>query len=266
MTDDILKAASQALRELGDEQGQAERFTRARVMASLHQRRQRRSTRLALFVPLAAILVGSTAWAGATGRLGRVWTYVSDAVVEAVGDPPGGTEAAAPVAHRGRRAAAPESSSAAPSPEVSPTEDPAQLPEDEVEPDEQEAQPQRAARGAGGRGSAGPRGGRHSAEPSAASAGPESPDALGLYRAAHRAHFGGGDPAAALRAWDTYLRADPSGRFSVEARYNRGICLVRLGRLLEARAALSPFARGAYGGYRQREASELLEALGDTAP
>jgi TolA-binding protein len=86
-------------------------------------------------------------------------------------------------------------------------------------------------------------------------------DALALYRAAHRLHFSGGDPSAALAAWDAYLREDPSGAFAPEARYNRGICLVRLGRAAEARNALEPFANGAFGAYRKNEARALLDVL-----
>jgi hypothetical protein len=83
-----------------------------------------------------------------------------------------------------------------------------------------------------------------------------------LYRSAHRAHFVEHNPTAALALWEAYLREAPRGRFAVEARYNRALCLVRLRRHAEARAALQPFAEGAVGGYRQREAAELLEALG----
>ena len=85
------------------------------------------------------------------------------------------------------------------------------------------------------------------------------------YDAAHAAHFVARDPAAALRGWDAYLASYPNGRFAQEAAYNRGISLVRLGRRAEAEAALAPFARGAYAGYRQREARELLDALSDDA-
>ena len=82
-----------------------------------------------------------------------------------------------------------------------------------------------------------------------------------LYRRAHKLHFHGGDPATSLAAWDAYLAAEPGGRFSVEARYNRAIILVRLGRYAEARAALAPFARGdaEAAGYRQTEAGQLVE-------
>src|SRR4029078_4374837 len=64
---------------------------------------------------------------------------------------------------------------------------------------------------------------------------PAPADTLALYRHAHRLHLSGQDPAAALAAWDAYLREDPSGAFALEARYNRAICLVRLHRANEAR-------------------------------
>jgi hypothetical protein len=93
---------------------------------------------------------------------------------------------------------------------------------------------------------------------------PISPPAVeALYRRAHDLHFHGGDPAFALAAWDAYLAAEPHGRFSVEARYNRALVLIRLGRYADARAALGPFARGeiAPAGYRQAEAEQLVERL-----
>jgi hypothetical protein len=87
-------------------------------------------------------------------------------------------------------------------------------------------------------------------------------DADALYRDAHEAHFVRRDPAAALAAWDRYLAAaGPGGRFALEARYNRAISLVRLGRRDEAAAALRPFAAGEYGGYRRDEAAQLLRTL-----
>jgi hypothetical protein len=83
-----------------------------------------------------------------------------------------------------------------------------------------------------------------------------------LYRAAHRAHFVDHDWARALRAWDAYLVAAPQGRLALEAQYNRGLCLARLGRRDEARRALAPFA-AAIGGYRQKEAAELRRVLAE---
>jgi hypothetical protein len=90
-----------------------------------------------------------------------------------------------------------------------------------------------------------------------------APPVEALYRRAHELHFHGGEPAATLAAWDAYLAAEPAGRFSVEARYNRAILLIRLGRYAEARAALQPFARGEVepSGYRQTEAGRLVERL-----
>jgi TolA-binding protein len=91
----------------------------------------------------------------------------------------------------------------------------------------------------------------------------EATDAdLALYKKAHQLHFVQHDHAAAFVAWNEYLAQFPGGTFVVEARYNRAVCLVKLGRNDEARAALKPFADGQVaGGYRQREAASLLELL-----
>lgn len=101
-----------------------------------------------------------------------------------------------------------------------------------------------------------------SAVPAPSAPRPVLVDVDALYRKAHEAHFVEKNPAAALAAWDRYLAAaGPSGRFSLEARYNRALSLVRLGRKGEAAAALRPFAEGEYGGYRRDEARELLRSL-----
>ena len=83
-----------------------------------------------------------------------------------------------------------------------------------------------------------------------------------LYREAHRLHFVDRNWSGALTAWDAYLAKVHGGKFALEARYNRALCLVRLGRGSEASRALEPFARGEYGAYRQSEAQALLERLG----
>jgi hypothetical protein len=93
---------------------------------------------------------------------------------------------------------------------------------------------------------------------SVSSAAPPDGDA---YAHAHRLHFDGDDPAAALAAWDDYLRRFPSGRFVPEARYNRAIDLLKLHRPAEGRAALQPFADGAYGDYHRDDARELLQSI-----
>ena len=68
-------------------------------------------------------------------------------------------------------------------------------------------------------------------------------------------------PGAALAAWDDYLARYPSGRLAPDARYNRAIDLLKLSRNAEARAALQPFADGAYGGYHAEDARELLRSI-----
>lgn len=82
-----------------------------------------------------------------------------------------------------------------------------------------------------------------------------------LYTRAHQLHFVTRDPAAALAAWDTYIAQARSATLLPEAQYNRALCLVRLRRTAEAITALSPFASGAHGNYRKREATALLNAL-----
>ncbi len=96
-----------------------------------------------------------------------------------------------------------------------------------------------------------------SADPAAANLDPNH----ALYRDAHQAHFGARDYARALAAWDRYLKAVPAGRFALEARYNRAICLLHLGNTAAARHALQPFADGKFGAYRKDEATRLLDAL-----
>jgi TolA-binding protein len=82
-----------------------------------------------------------------------------------------------------------------------------------------------------------------------------------VYSHAHRLHFDGADPAAALAAWDDYMARYPNGRFAPEARYNRGIDLLKMKRYADARAALQPFADGAFGDYHRHDARELLKAI-----
>lgn len=97
--------------------------------------------------------------------------------------------------------------------------------------------------------------------PSSSATAPAAASELALYKEAHRAHFVARDYASALAGWDRYLAAAPRGTFALEARYNRGIALHRLGRRAEAVEALRPFADGAYGAYRRDEARELIEGL-----
>jgi hypothetical protein len=95
----------------------------------------------------------------------------------------------------------------------------------------------------------------------AAAALPQEDEDNRLFELANRTHFRTQDPARALSLWNAYLEAMPEGRFVAEAQFNRALCLVRLGRVADARTALAPFARGTFGAYRQTEARRLLSLL-----
>jgi TolA-binding protein len=226
MTDDLLKAATRALREEAAESSADGDFTRARLMASLHQSKVRRRTRLAFILPVAACLAAGTAWATATGRLPEAFRALSN-VVSPTAKPP-----AAP------KKQVPRVSTAPARVEPEPASPPAVEPEVEAPSPAVSAKP---------------------APPTSASASFRDADG-DLYRLAHEAHFARHDYARALPAWEAYLRAAPRGRLATEARYNRAICLLRLGRDAEARQALEPFAAGKIG-YRQSEARQLLDEL-----
>lgn len=244
MTDDLLKAATQALKEEAD--GDADgRFTRARVMASLHQGKVKRRTRLAFVLPLAACLAGGTAWGAATGRLPAVFHAIGQMVSYSSNAPAEPKGKSAPVA----AAAAPSGLDQVPPPPVAAPEP---EPKPEPPPPTVKSAPQPAPSAS------------VAAAPSSSAAFQDTDG--DLYRLAHEAHFASHDYGRALAGWDAYLRAAPGGRLATEARYNRAICLLRLGRDAEARRALEPFASG-FIGYRQNEAKELLKELTpETAP
>jgi hypothetical protein len=240
MTDDLLKAASRALRDETDDDGADGRFTRARVMASLHQGRVKRRTRLAFILPIAACLAAGTAWGAATGRLPAMFHAIGEAV--SLGRKPS-EPAPKPLVPRAPRKQVVDDPPA-------PPPEPAVVAPPQAEPEVVKTPP--------------------SAPPPSAKPAPSSSAAFqdtdgDLYRLAHEAHFASHDYARALQGWDAYLRAAPSGRLATEARYNRAICLLRLGRDEEARRALQPFATGMIG-YRQSEARQLLDELGPPKP
>jgi TolA-binding protein len=240
MSDDLLKAATRALREETADDGADGRFTRARVLSSLHQGKRKRRARLAFILPLAACLAAGTAWGAATGRL------------------PAMLHAIARVVSYGRRPVEPKPSALEPPP----SQKPAQVAEDVRPPPMAEPAPAPPADAQGKLNGA-------KAEPAVSAAKPTPStsssaafeDADGdLYRLAHEAHFDAHDYGRALAGWDAYLSSAPNGRFATEARYNRAICLLRLSRDGEARQALEPFASGKMG-YRQNEARQLLDEL-----
>lgn len=247
MNQDVLKQAIKALSESGHEQ-QGGKYTRERLMASLHERRRRSNTRFAVLLPMAAIFVGSTAFAAVTGRLETLVVSALDVVGLVPNTAPWSAEAPAnprpalgapgkarPAAALPAEAPAPPSADPVPVPEVVPS---AETP----------AEPPATSDG---------RGARRQAKPASAL----ENDAHEVYRRAHAAHFKSHDLSGALRGYEAYLAQQPSGRFAVDARYNRALCLVRLGRQAEAQPELERFARGSYGGYRQVDAQRLLAAL-----
>jgi hypothetical protein len=91
---------------------------------------------------------------------------------------------------------------------------------------------------------------------------PSGQAASALYLTAQKLHFRGA-PQAALAAWDAFLAASPTGPLAIEARYNRAVVLIRVGRRAEAREALLPFARGEHGGFRRADAALLVSQLAE---
>jgi TolA-binding protein len=184
---------------------------------------RRRLGALRLALPIAALLAATAAWAAASGGLARVVPGFGDRVWES---------------HREREPVVAASASAAKRTAL----------EDEPKSKEElrvvTSEPPPAAPNASVARSA------------------DSPDREeALYRSAHELHFVQRDPARALVAWDAYLARHPNGRFAPEARYNRALMLIRLGRQEEAKEALRPFADGPAGAYRQAEAKQLIDAM-----
>jgi hypothetical protein len=243
MTHDLLERATKALEESGHDQ-QGGRFTRERLMASLHETKRKKSVRFAVFLPLAAIFVGSTAFAAVTGHLEVIVMSALDVV--GVTEPEVRVPAAPPVAPAARaQGQKPRSAPAAPA-VVEPARSAEPAPEAEAPATlrEQTSTPVRRT---------------------TSSRSPEPDDAHAVYRSAHAAQFKLNDAAGAIRGYEAYLAVQPGGRFAVDARYNRALCLVRVGRQAEARVELARFASGSYGGYRRGDAERLLAALDEAA-
>ncbi|MGE0322715.1 MAG: hypothetical protein AB7K71_02535 [Polyangiaceae bacterium] len=290
MTDDLLKEATRALREEGEEPKGSD-LTRARVMLSLHAAKRRRRGRLAFGVPLVAVFVAGAAAAQISGALPRA----VDRVVEVFSKPaddtsPPPNEVRQPAQGAPLVSAHPEEPDHVPPlDEVDPEAEPNELeqradvlddaPPPDVAPDvtarQKVGEPQRPAVAAptpagkvptamadGPSRATAPERAETGATP-APSADPAPTDpSHRRYLEAHQAHFVAHDYARALALWERYLQEFPRGRFAAEAQYNRALCLVRLGRKSEAKQALEPFANGRYGGYRQTEAQALIQAMG----
>ena len=241
MSVDDLLGAIRAADAAGDDEAELAIATRLRVARSLETRARSRHQLVGLATTLGILFGCTVSWALATGHIATLWSQPPPMLAP---EPPPAPSPAnkQPVRRRPATPAAPEIAPAAaasvdprpPAPEAAPPE--AAPPE--VAPVPRPAAPPRPPRPA-----------------------PQVVEAL--YRRAHDLHFHGGDPAVALAAWNAYLAAEPAGRFSIDARYNRALLLIRLRRYAEARAALAPFARGQVRpeGYRQHEAEQLVERL-----
>jgi hypothetical protein len=257
--EDWLRRASRSLQDEAHEITAEETTrTRARVMASLTVVERRRNRVVLLLVPIAAVLAASFAVAHEGVTLRHAWGWIADHAS-------GTKEPARVETLRPKVSAAP--------PKTPP--ETARAPETAAAPDAPTLPPTSPARAKAAASPPAPGPTLPPTSPAPASTSPPSTtfdapvssdetDATGLalYRRAHRLHFVDHDYAASLTAWDAYLRSVPGGPLVVEARYNRALALVHLGRDAEARIALEPFALGRVeGGYRQAEARALLDAL-----
>jgi TolA-binding protein len=247
-----------ALRDLGhDETTGSGSETRLRVRRSLERGHGMRR-HAGLLAALAVLLVASASWALATGKIQRLWRsepVVTPAPVTVAGHAPDGARprvvAPPPIV------AEPAPAVPAPAPAIVSAPEPTHAPAPPIVHRAREmpnvetpnvVAPARVEAGASG-----------TAEPIA----PVTPTKRSRYQRAYDLYFHGTDYAAALAALDDYLAAEPDGQFVVEARYNRALCLVRLDRLVEARAALAPFAHGDVvpAGYRAHEAQTLIDKI-----
>lgn len=280
MTDDLLSSATAALRETsveGDGAG-----TRLRVRRSLEANHRGRRQLVSFLTATSILLAGTMSWAFATGRAAAVWRAIVDpAPVAAPAPAPAPVVAPAPmpapVARAPRHQAVPElpdvGQGVEPPPVLAampPPAPPAPAPTDPAPADPAPTDPAPAPTAAPVLPAPPPPPPVPAAMPPPARAAAPArlatvrPPVEALYRRAHELHFRGADHAASLAAWDAYLAAEPSGRFVAEARYNRALLLIRVGRYADARTALEPYARGEIaGGYRSAEASRLVERLPD---
>jgi TolA-binding protein len=230
---DPLKDAVDAFREATSfEDAPVSRYTRTRVLNEVRRRKRQQALKVTFAIPLAAILVGSAAWA----VTGQTIPVALQRITETLGFRHSIKE---PVQKK-----SPNSSAVYPKPVVS------IVPEEIVVKAPEELRPSTGNQHRG---------------PATAHDDLFTEREFSLYEKAHQAHFVEKNYDKALTAWDSYLTNVSQGRFTVEARYNRALCLLRLGRIADARTALEPFAAGRYGNYRKSEANLLIEGLSTKA-
>jgi hypothetical protein len=261
MKGDLLSEATRALRENVDGSSEDPRATEDRILALLPRRRRIRLVRPWGF-SLAAVLVGSSVWAMGGGAPIQSWLAgLSGSERPSEITPARKVETSRPRRVAGGARSSPVASPSDPAIEADPppqapssTDDPPALrpmtpPPPPPVPAAAEVPSPEPPTTAPDRAIVDPvsTGGVATADPS-----------LDVYERAHDLHFKQRDYAGALVAWEQYLALAPSGSLALEARFHRGVCLVRLGRSEEARRALEPFARGDYGTYRRVQARKLL--------
>jgi tetratricopeptide (TPR) repeat protein len=257
MKHDWLAEATRAARDVGVATPHEATQTRRRIVYAMRPT-GRWGGRISRWLVLAAaaLLVGS-AWAAGPSRA-RVAAWLGIAATRAT---PGATmTASSPTS----TASTPMATASAASPAGAPPADVA--PSGVTEPSPANAPGLEAATSPAVLQSTPTRAATVAASPAGAPMGPPSArasaDLEALYARAHALHFRAKDPGGALDAWDRYLAAAPADARAglvLEARYNRAICLLRLQRYDEARAALRPFADGAWGDYRRDDARALLD-------
>lgn len=252
MSDDLLSKMTRALAEEHDGATAVPGTTRARVVRTLAERKPRRRKWRAIGIPVLALFGGSTAWAAATGHLP---TAVERVVSVFIGGAEDGEVASvpAPAKKPGKWIAPP-----------GPVEEPAAPIEEEVAEEEATHAEDRIAEAAPvplAPSTMNPTPSLNKPAKKAAELPPEDHTDLLSYQAAHRAHFQQGDCAAAIQGYRKYLKEQPGGTFALEAKYNLGVCLIRMGKAAEAKRLLRPFADGVYGNYRRQKSQELIDAL-----
>jgi len=255
---DELDTAFSALRDETSGPAPGAQATLARVLATSRGASRRRLRLAKLWLPIAAVLVASSAWAAQSGRFGSMFAS----------DPPAGPPSGSPLTLQG--SALSTSAAAASTPVEAPASAATTTPvasASEAPLITSSAAPLPPIAAAAQRQATAPR-------PDKA----ENKEQGGLaedkaaFEAAYRVH-GQMSPAApssgagprsanaAVAAWNQYLSRQPNGRFVPEARYARAVALARAGSRAEAQQALEVFAEGEPGSYRQDDAKALMKAL-----